>query len=460
MKEPFAPKSAACLLLAMAISLSPALAHSAQPDQTTQAVVVPSKEEVLQLARRSGEAQVAQLQADEAAGRRGTGPDWVSAVFFTGAMKLATATDVPKVLDYSLKAARRFSYAHQGDGAPVHLINADDQAIGDLYQSAFFQTGAPGTLMPLKQRLDYTLPYLSLAPEPKRLVWWWCDALFMAPPVLARMSAITGDRRYLDAMDAQYWRVYDHLYDKDEHLFARDARFVTRRSPNGRKIFWGRGEGWVIGGLARVLEVMPADYPSRPRYVALFRESAKRIISLQHEDGLWGTNLLEPDLIPGPETSGSALFTYALAFGINHGLLDRQTYLSPVLRAWAGLGRHLLPSGILGQVQTTGDQPVPTRPETTGLYASGAFLIAGVEVSRLSDAQTPLPVPLPAIPKLQYRAASWSGAPLPPDATPEQVRERARVIAERQAVVDQAFDPMVDDPHYTAPIPLAAWGTR
>ena len=156
---------------------------------------------------------------------------------------------------------------------------------------------------------------------------------------------------------------------------------------------WSRGEGWVLAGLARVLEVMPADFPSRPRYVKLYQDMAARLIQLQAEDGLWRSSLLDPDAFPEAETSGTALETYGLAFGINHGLLDRQTYLPHVLKAWAGSQPlHPCPDGLLGQVQTTGDQPVPTRPEYTGMYASGPFIMAGLEIADLGDAPAPLPV--------------------------------------------------------------------
>ena len=419
---------------------------------------LPDRDQVLAVARRSALAQVEQMQAFETSAtlrRHGAGVEWISAVFYTGAIKLTDTVAAPEVDDYLFATARHFNYGLQGDGVPIHMINADDQAVGDLYQSVYLRTGAPGVLLPLKANLDYTVPYLGFTPKPDKLVWWWCDALFMAPPMFTRMSAITGDPRYIQAMDAQYWRVYDHLYDRDQHLFARDTRFITRRSANGRKIFWSRGQGWVLAGLARTLEYMPADFPSRPRYVALYRQMAERLVSLQAADGLWRSSLLDEAAFPEPETSGTALNTYALAFGVNHGLLDRKTFLPAVLKGWAGLNRYVLPSGLLGQVQSAGDQPVPTRPETTTLYASGAFLLAGVEVAALGRPATPLPAALPVPPKLTYPAASWRFRPLPADATGAQRRERERGEAERATVADQAFDPMKDDPHYAPPVPLA-----
>src|SRR5437660_11223614 len=94
--------------------------------------------------------------------------------------------------------------------------------------------------------------------------WWWCEALVMGPPVLSRLAAATGDKKYLEFLDHEWWATSDYLYDPEEHLFFRDSRYFTQKEANGKKIFWGRGNGWVIAGLARVLETMPRDWPARP----------------------------------------------------------------------------------------------------------------------------------------------------------------------------------------------------
>jgi rhamnogalacturonyl hydrolase YesR len=86
----------------------------------------------------------------------------------------------------------------------------------------------------------------------------------MAPPVWARLSAITGDHRYLDFMDREWWATTDHLYVREQRLFHRDDRFATRREPNGERVFWSRGNGWVVAGLVRVLGRCPRHTRSRP----------------------------------------------------------------------------------------------------------------------------------------------------------------------------------------------------
>ena len=51
----------------------------------------------------------------------------------------------------------------------------------------------------------------------------------------------------------------NYLYDKEEHLFYRDHRYFAKREANGKKVFWGRGNGWVLGGLVEILQALPKD---------------------------------------------------------------------------------------------------------------------------------------------------------------------------------------------------------
>jgi len=215
--------------------------------------------------------------------------------------------------------------------------------------------------------------------------WTWCDALFMSPPALAMASRATGDRRYLDFMDKMWWKTTDYLYDKEEHLYYRDSRFFSQRASNGRKIFWSRGNGWVLAGLARVLQEMPADYRDRSRYERLFREMASRIAGLQQSDGYWRSSLLDPDSLPLPETSGTAFYVYALASGVNQGLLERARFEPVIRRGWSAVVHAMQPDGMLGYVQHIDDQPGQTSPSGTEIYGVGALLIAGSEVHRFAS---------------------------------------------------------------------------
>jgi hypothetical protein len=170
---------------------------------------------------------------------------------------------------------------------------------------------------------------------------------------------------------------------------------------------------------------------------------AARIAPLQQDDGLWPASLLDSSAFPQPETSGSSLFTYALAWGVNHGILDRATYLPHVLRGWAGLNGHILPNGQLGAVQKTGDQPVPTAPDDVGMYGTGAFLLAGAEIMQLDQPVQALPVPPPTLRAASQQAERLAPAARTPPARNAEAERRAR---EMQATRDLAYDPRVDTP--------------
>ena len=179
----------------------------------------------------------------------------------------------------------------------------------------------------------------------------------MGPPTWVRLYAATGDERYLDFAVTNWWRTTDYLYDKDEHLFFRDSTFFQKREANGKKVFWSRGNGWVMAGLVRVLQYLPTNHPDRPRFEQLFKEMAAKIVSLQQPDGLWRASLLDPEDFPAKETSGSGFFTYALAWGVNQGLLDRAKYEPAVRKGWAALVDCVGANGKLTHVQPVGSDP-------------------------------------------------------------------------------------------------------
>jgi len=428
----------------------------------TLAETTPDPKAVLAVLNRANAAQIKAMRAEPipvstGGAVREMSSNWVSAAYYVGAARLARVTNDPEILLFLTEAGEHYNYGLRGARSPKLMLNADEMAIGDLYEELYARRRQPGVIMPLRQRLDWSLPHLARTPVPEHLVWWWCDALFMAPPVLARMSALTGDKAYLDAMDKQWWRTFARLYDPDESLYFRDERFIERRAANGRKVFWSRGNGWVLAGTARVLESMPADYLSRPRYVAIFQAMARRVAQLQQADGLWPASLLDREAFPEAETSGSAFYVYALAWGINHGVLDRTTYLPVVIKGWKALEGQVLPSGMIGAVQKTGDQPAATKVDDTGPYGTGAFLLAGLEVMDLGKPTSALPLAEPAADAPDFIAAT---TPTPP--APRTVRgpeEMARRAAEMKAVAALAYDPEIEGPGLApATVPAAAPG--
>jgi rhamnogalacturonyl hydrolase YesR len=221
------------------------------------------------------------------------------------------------------------------------------------------------------------------SPRAGREDWWWCDALFMAPPVLARLYAATGDAKYIDFLDAMWRDTTAFLFDAKEKLYYRDASFIGKLNADGRKIFWSRGNGWVMAGTVRVLQYMPKNDRRRARYVGLLRALAASVSRLQGADGLWRPSLLDPLESNAPETSGTGFFCYAIAWGINHGYLERRTYLPVVVKAWRGLVNSVRADGRLGRVQQIGASPAKVSADDTQEYGSGAFLLAGSEMYKL-----------------------------------------------------------------------------
>lgn len=317
--------------------------------------------------------------------------DWAQAPFWTGLVAFA-----PEAADPSryLAAVRAHGESLQWRPGPRPL-SADDHAITQSYFLLHRSQPERGLIEPALQLFDAVVlfPFDEslefVGWEKTWRQWTWCDALFMSPPALAMAARDTGERRYLDFMHRMWWRTTDYLYDRQEHLYFRDSRFFEQRSSNGRKVFWSRGNGWVLAGLARVLDEMPADAPERARYVALFREMAAKVATLQQPDGYWRSNLLDPQATPQPETSGTAFHVYALAWGARTGLLDRAAVEPVVRRGWAALVRALHPDGKLGWVQRIGDQPEATTADGTEIYAVGALLFAGVELLALIRQEAP-----------------------------------------------------------------------
>ena len=206
----------------------------------------------------------------------------------------------------------------------------------------------------------------------------------MAPPVYAKLYVLTKDKKYLDFLNKEYKATYDYLYDREEHLFYRDRRYFAKREANGKKMFWGRGNGWVLGGLAEILQVLPQDEPSRTFYQDLFVTLATRVAGLQSPDGYWHASLLDPASYPSPETSATGFIVYALAYGVNEGLLDEATFMPVIEKGWQAMIDAVEPNGKLGYVQPIGADPRKVTRDMTEVYGVGAFLLSGCQIYKIA----------------------------------------------------------------------------
>ncbi len=328
---------------------------------------------------------------------------WVEAAGDVGMMALAGISGDPKYREAMFAKGNANNWnlaAYQG-----RKYHADDQCEGQVWTELYFLYRENKMIAPVRDQFDFILAHPSDAPgldftQPHgkaQELWSWCDSLFMAPPTWLRLYVATGDGRYLDFAVTNWWRTTDYLYDKDEHLFYRDSTYFDKREANGQKVFWSRGNGWVMAGLVRVLQYLPTNHPDRPRFEQLFKDMAAKILTLQQADGLWRASLLDPEDFPAKETSGSGFFTYALAWGVNQGLLDRTKFEPAVRKGWAALVECVAANGKLMDVQPVGSDPKKFAEDSTAPYGVGAFLLAGSEVYRMAVLEKAVPVSMASV---------------------------------------------------------------
>jgi rhamnogalacturonyl hydrolase YesR len=311
--------------------------------------------------------------------------DWTNGAFYAGISAAYKTTKNKVYLDAMI------SMGEKNEWKPgPRTMHADDHAIAQTYIDVYRIKKDPKMLEPFQKMMDNFLVQPHKVTGVEVITWWWCDALFMGPTALAKLSTATKNPKYMEKCDVLFRECYDLLFDKNEHLFARDLYYVIkdnptdRREKNGQKIFWSRGNGWVIGGLALMITELPKEHKTRSFYIDLFKEMSKRVASLQQEDGLWRASLLDPASFPGGESSGSGFYTYALAWGINNGILDKNEFLPVVKKAWIGLNGLIQPEGYMGWCQPIGADPRKNfKAESSQVYGTGAFLLAGSEVLKL-----------------------------------------------------------------------------
>ena len=338
--------------------------------------------------------RVADWQLAHPVTERPTG--WICGVGDIGMMAMAGVSGDPKYRDAMLAKGETNDWqlpSYQG-----RKYHADDQCIGQVWTELYFLYRENRMIEPMRAKMDFIL---ANPPPEQNLDWlagkhqdtWsWCDALFMAPPTWLRLSAATGDERYMDYAVSNFWHTTDFLYDKDEHLYFRDSSFFDKREANGQKVFWSRGNGWVFAGIVRILQYLPSNSPDRPRFEQLFKVMAAKILACQQPDGMWRSSLLDANDYPMPEASGSALFTYGLAWGINQGLLDRAKYEPAIIKAWTALNNCVDPDGKLTHIQPAGSGPAKFSEDSTQPYGSGVFLLAGSEVYRMAVLESAKPI--------------------------------------------------------------------
>jgi unsaturated rhamnogalacturonyl hydrolase len=355
---------------------------------------IPGKPEILSLLRKVNSYQLEHPYVDaweaahpiDAQRKR----PWTRATWYTGVMAVWKATRDPAFLEQAIQYGRdlQWGVGEEQLGAnrlfpieiwtEIYFVKKDRSMI----EPGIKWLATPDPLTPAGRKRWYLDGRDSFDNHPVPYI----DSTYGAP-ALAMLAKATGDEKYLDIMRAFLDDVTGELLDQETGLFYRDTRFIGQRNKNGKKILWARGNGWVFAGIARVLDYLPKNDPSREHYLALFRRQAAALVQRQGTDGLWRENLDDPEEFPGPETSGSGFFCFGLAWGINNGVLDRQQYLPAVKKAWHGLTQSLSPEGKVLWGQLVDDQPHTTARDSTHEYVTGTFLLAGSEVYKLAPMQ-------------------------------------------------------------------------
>lgn len=347
---------------------------------------LPSKAEVKQSMRRVADWQIAHMKEvpyDPL--------NWVNATFYLGLSKWADLAEKENKESFYYQWLTRLGRRNYWQ-VDKRMYHADDVCIAQTYLDLYRKYQKEEMIIPTLARTEWVMSHpskgsfvLDYSDASTLERWTWCDALFMAPPVYARLYRITGDKKFIRFMDKEFKATYDYLYDKDENLFYRDQRYFSQKEANGTKVFWGRGNGWVLGGLVEILRELPANDKYRPFYQDLFVKLATRVGGLQHKDGFWHASMLDPDSYPLPETSCSGFFVYAMLYGINEGLLPREQFLPVAQKGWKALLSAVEEDGKLGYVQPIGADPRKVSREMTEVYGPGAFLLAGYEMHRLAS---------------------------------------------------------------------------
>ncbi|OZI09698.1 family 88 glycosyl hydrolase [Siphonobacter sp. BAB-5385] len=319
---------------------------------------------------------------------------WDNAAYHTGNMEAYFRTGKEVYRQYSedwaehneWKGAKsadstqwKYSYGETDD----YVLFGDWQICFQTYIDLYRLKPEPHKIARAKEVMTYEMN------TPQSDYWWWADGLYMVMPVMTKLYQVTGNPQYLSKLYEYFTYANGIMYDPAEKLYYRDAKYVypKHRSTNGKKDFWARGDGWVFAGLAKVLQDLPKDDPHRQAYLTRFQEMAQAILKTQQPEGYWTRSMLDPAHAPGPETSGTAFFTYGLCWGINHGYLPKKTYLPAALKGWQYLSNVALQTdGKVGYVQPIGEKAIPGQvvdANSTANFGVGAFLLAGCELHRL-----------------------------------------------------------------------------
>lgn len=311
---------------------------------------------------------------------------WTRAVYYEGLMALYSIYPHEDYYNYAYNWADFHEWGLR-DGTTTR--NADNQCCGQVYIDLYNLSPSPEKIRKIKANID------MIVNTPQINDWTWIDAIQMGMPIYAKLGKLTGDDKYYNKM----WQMYSYtrnqhdqgLFNTNDGLWWRDEDFnPPYKEPNGKNCYWSRGNGWAYAALVRVLNEIPINEVHRPDYINDFLSMSKALKKCQREDGYWNVSLHDNSNYGGKEASGTSLFIYGMAWGMNNGILDKKEYLPVVMKAWSALMKYSVrPNGSLGYMQGTGKEPKDNQPVTYEKdsnmedFGFGCFLLAGSEVYKL-----------------------------------------------------------------------------
>ena len=320
--------------------------------------------------------------------------DWTNSALYAGMAEWAGIAGDNKYYGWlkDLGEKNEWKY-YEHPKQPLRRYHADDYCVGQMYIELYRHYKDKKMIGPIKTYLDQILKdpakgellFVNTKEYSSQQRWSWCDALFMAPTVWAKMGNLTKEKKYLDFLYQEYKFTTDYLYDKEEDLFFRDSNYFTKQEANGKKVFWGRGNGWVFAGLPIIIRELPKKYEQKEYFVNIYKKMSAKLLSLQATDGYWHASLLDPASYPNPEMSATAFFVFGIAWGIDNGYLDKETYLPAVVKGWKAMVRCVWPDGKVGFIQPIGADPKAVTREMTEVYGVGGFLLAGTEITKMIE---------------------------------------------------------------------------
>jgi unsaturated rhamnogalacturonyl hydrolase len=180
--------------------------------------------------------------------------DWTNGAFYAGVVAGYKTTGSKMILDSLMAMGERTRWE-----PGKRYDHADDIAISQTYIDLYRIKKDRRMIQPTIDTVEKVKTVPGNEVKRHGITWWWCDALFMAPPTLVKLGVTLKDPSYFKMNDSLFKQTYDLLYNKEADLFARDASYLIndkgegKREKNNQLVFWSRGNGWVMGGLVKVL---------------------------------------------------------------------------------------------------------------------------------------------------------------------------------------------------------------